>query len=91
MMLEFGSENKEITEKCPNAPFILSISDNSDNELIIVIALPKRGENADDLDAGINNDNPGFMRSDLKAISYINAEMKVTHIGKKMKSEKEII
>lgn len=62
MMLEFGSENKEITEKCPNAPFILSISDNSDNELIIVIALPKRGENADDLDTGINNDNPDFQK-----------------------------
>ena len=58
MMLEFGSENKEITEKCSNAPFILSISDNSDNELIIVIALPKKGEKPDDLDIGINNDNP---------------------------------
>ena len=50
MMLEFGSENKEITERSPNAPFILSISDNSDNELIIVIALPKRGEKGEDLD-----------------------------------------
>lgn len=51
-MLEFGAENKEITEnsKCP--PFALSIEDNGDNCLKIVIALPKngkQGEGAEDL------------------------------------------
>lgn len=43
-MLEFGTENKEITVNSPSAPFILSINDNADNQLKIVIALAKRGE-----------------------------------------------
>ena len=49
-MLEFGVENKEITENCPNAPFVLSINDNEDNQLRIVIALPKRGEMGEGVD-----------------------------------------
>lgn len=43
-MLEFGTENEEITANSPNAPFVLSIDDNEDNRLRIVIALPKMGE-----------------------------------------------
>lgn len=51
-MLEFGTENKEITENVKGAPFVLSIEDNGDNCLKIVIALPKKGrqgEGAEDL------------------------------------------
>ena len=64
MMLKFGSENKEITEKCPNAPFVLSINDNDDNELIVVIALPISGEKGEDLDISTypNNDNPEIQK-----------------------------
>ena len=63
-MLEFGSENKEITEKCPGAPFVLSINDNDDNELIVVIALPISGEKGEDLDISTypNNDNPEIQK-----------------------------
>lgn len=43
-MLEFGSENKEITAKSQNPPFLLSLSDSCDNELKIIIALSKQGE-----------------------------------------------
>lgn len=43
-MLEFGTENKEITVNSPSAPFILSINDNADNQLKILIALSKKGE-----------------------------------------------
>ena len=43
-MLKFGTENSEITEKSPNAPFVISIDDNGNNKLKIVLALPARGE-----------------------------------------------
>ena len=52
-MLEFGTNNDEITANCPNAPFLLSMTDNPDNELSIIIALPQRGENGQDLDISI--------------------------------------
>ncbi len=51
-MLEFGTENKEITENSKCAPFALSIEDNDDNCLKIVIALSKsgkQGEGAEEL------------------------------------------
>lgn len=49
-MLEFGVDNKKITANCSNAPFLLSIDDNEDNRLRIVIALPKRGEEGEGVD-----------------------------------------
>lgn len=49
-MLEFGSNNDEITQNCLAAPFIISINDTPDNELIVIIALPKRGKNGEDSD-----------------------------------------
>ena len=39
-MLEFGGENNEVNLYSRLAPFIVSINDNPDNELRIVIALP---------------------------------------------------
>ena len=49
-MLEFGTDNEEITTNSPNAPFLLSMTDNSDNELSIIIDLAKKGEKGEDLD-----------------------------------------
>lgn len=46
-MLAFGTENKEIS---PHAPFLLSMNDTEDNQLKIVIALPKRGEIGEGID-----------------------------------------
>ena len=45
-MLAFGTNNDEITA----APFLLSMTDHSDNELSIIIALAKRGEKGEGLD-----------------------------------------
>ena len=42
-MIEFGGENKEINEKCKGAPFLLSLEDNPDNVLRVVIAFPMEG------------------------------------------------
>ncbi len=49
-MLAFGTDNNEISANSPNAPFLLSMTDNSDNELSIIIALAKKGEKGADLD-----------------------------------------
>lgn len=49
-MLAFGTDNNEITANSSNAPFLLSMTDNSDNELSIIIALAKIGEKGEDLD-----------------------------------------
>lgn len=59
-MLEFGTDNEEITKDCPNAPFVISINDNADNEFVVTIALPKKGNIGEDLDINAfpNNDNP---------------------------------
>jgi len=46
-MIHFGSSNEEITQNCPNAPFLLSLDDTPDGKLRIVIAFPKRGENGE--------------------------------------------
>ena len=43
-MLEFGGENLEINEKSRLAPFLLSLSDDQDLTLRVVIAFPKDGE-----------------------------------------------
>ena len=40
-MLEFGTENTEINQYSNLAPFVISIEDNPDNQLCVVIALPK--------------------------------------------------
>lgn len=40
-MLEFGTDNAEINESCKLPPFVLSMQDTPDNELIIIIALPQ--------------------------------------------------
>lgn len=39
-MLEFGTENKEVNQYSGLAPFVISVKDNPDNQLSIVIALP---------------------------------------------------
>ena len=49
-MLAFGTDNEKITANSPNAPFLLSMTDNSDNELSIIIDLAKKGEKGEDLD-----------------------------------------
>ena len=49
-MLEFGTNNDEITAKSPNAPFLLSMKDDPDNELSIIIALPQEGAKGEGLD-----------------------------------------
>ena len=36
-MLEFGTDNEEITKDCPNAPFVISINDNADNEFVVTL------------------------------------------------------
>lgn len=40
-MLEFGTDNAEINESCKLPPFVLSMQDTPDNELVITIALPQ--------------------------------------------------
>ena len=47
-MLTFGSENSEINKPSRLAPFVLSIKDDPDNRLSIVIALPKNCPAADE-------------------------------------------
>lgn len=49
-MLAFGTDNEEVTAKCPGAPFLLSMTDHPDNELSVIIALPRKGEEGADLD-----------------------------------------
>ena len=39
-MLEFGAKNEEINQYCRLAPFAISVNENSDNELSIIIAFP---------------------------------------------------
>lgn len=39
-MLAFGTENKEINQNSRLAPFVLSVNEDPDNELSIVIAMP---------------------------------------------------
>lgn len=56
-MLEFGTENKEITENVKGAPFVLSIEDNGDNCLKIVIALPKKGKQGEGAEELLVKDN----------------------------------
>ena len=48
-MLTFRSENSEINKHSRLAPFVLSIKDDPDNRLSIVIALPKNCPAADDI------------------------------------------
>ena len=49
-MIQFGGGNEEITKNCPNAPFLLSLEDDPDGRLRIVIALPQRGEEGEGVD-----------------------------------------
>lgn len=65
-MLKFGTENKEIT----SAPFILSISDNSDNQLKIAMALSKRGEKGEELDLREFSSNGGDKLQEILIRSY---------------------
>lgn len=39
-LLKFGTANEEVNQYCKLAPFIISINDDADNQLSIVIALP---------------------------------------------------
>lgn len=59
-VLEFGTDNEEITKNCSSAPFLLSINDDPDNQLVIVIALARRGEKGADIDMSVypNNNDP---------------------------------
>ena len=41
-MLEFGTANEEVNQDCRMAPFVISVNENSDNELSIILALPVR-------------------------------------------------
>lgn len=67
-MLEFGTENKEITENVKGAPFVLSIEDNGDNCLKIVIALPKKGRQGEGAEELLVKDNKKL--NDLIMNSY---------------------
>ncbi len=50
-MLAFGTDNDEVSQgKSYNAPFLLTMTDNSDNELSIIIALAKEGAKGENLD-----------------------------------------
>lgn len=50
-MIAFGTDNEEISQGLSyNAPFLLSMTDNSENELSIIIAFAKIGEKGADLD-----------------------------------------
>lgn len=69
-MLEFGTQNNEITENCSNAPFILSINDNADNRLKIVIALPRKGEKGENSDLSEFPDNSSSKVSELLMQCY---------------------
>lgn len=50
-MLEFGGENIEINENSRLAPFLLSLSDDQNLTLRVVIAFPKDGEVGTDLES----------------------------------------
>ncbi len=67
-MLEFGTENKEITKNTKCAPFVLSIEDNGDNCLKIVIALPKKGKQGEGAEKLLVKDNKKL--NDLIMKSY---------------------
>ncbi|MCM1023427.1 MAG: hypothetical protein NC395_05140 [Prevotella sp.] len=65
-MLEFGTENREINQNSKCAPFLLSMEDNGDNCLKIVITLPKngkQGEGAEELLTGNKKLNDLIMKS----------------------------
>ncbi len=62
-MLEFGGENTEINENSSAAPFLLSLSDDKNLTLRIVIAFPRAGE------AGSNPEESGSGLDDLLAKS----------------------
>lgn len=69
-MLEFGTENGEINADSSCAPFILSVNDNADNELNIVIALPKRGEMGEGVSLKGYPDNDGHKLQEMLIHSY---------------------
>lgn len=50
-MLEFGTENKELTKECDFPPFILSMNDTPDNELVVMLAPAIRGEKGESQNA----------------------------------------
>ena len=50
-MLEFGGENLEVNEKSSLAPFLLSLSDDQNLTLKVVIAFPKDGEAGSNLES----------------------------------------
>lgn len=52
-MLEFGTENTEIID----APFVIEMNDNGDNELRIIIALSEKGSKGENIE-NIFDDNP---------------------------------
>lgn len=69
-MLAFGTDNEEITSECPGAPFLVSMTDNPDNELSIIISLAAKGEEDEDFDlTGFPQDTAGKLK-DLLLDSY---------------------
>lgn len=57
-MLEFGTENEEINQYSRLAPFVISIKDDPDNQLSIVIALPVDLSGCSLDHTAYENDNP---------------------------------
>lgn len=57
-MLEFGTENEEVNQYSRLAPFVISIKDNPDNQLNIVIALPVNLNSCNPDHAAYENDDP---------------------------------
>ena len=54
-MLKFGTANEEVNQHCQLAPFAISVNENSDNELNIIIAMPAPINSKPDYDnQGIN-------------------------------------
>lgn len=49
-MLEFGAENEEVNQYSQLAPFVISVKDDIDNQLSIIIALPKHINSKPDYD-----------------------------------------
>ncbi|MDE6591576.1 MAG: hypothetical protein K2K57_00740 [Oscillospiraceae bacterium] len=65
-MLEFGTDNYEVTELSRLAPFVLSINDNGNNELRIVIALARTGS-SEEQENSLPDDDPKLRELLLRA------------------------
>ena len=73
-MLEFGTDNAEINESCKLPPFVLSMQDTPDNELIITIALPQIENNNVKTERISECDNPR-LKEILSAAQPVHEDM----------------